>query len=163
MEYSKYSRRKRHWNNKRGSEEVSKNIETKSVNKNNHGKQETTLPMEVQLMMQKNQEAIKELKHRQTLCALCGEPIVELSAALADKKTDAPVHFDCVMAEIKKTESLKENEKISYIGQGRFAVVHFPNPHDTKNFTIVRVIEWEQRDKVYDWRQELAGLYSQVH
>ena len=112
MEYSKYSRRKRHWNNKRGSEEVSKNIETKSVNKNNHGKQETTLPMEVQLMMQKNQEAIKELKHRQTLCALCGEPIVELSAALADKKTDAPVHFDCVMAEIKKTESLNENEKI---------------------------------------------------
>ena len=53
MEYSKYGRRKRHWNNKRGNEEVSKNIETKSVNKNNHGKQETTLPMEVQLMMQK--------------------------------------------------------------------------------------------------------------
>jgi len=72
------------------------------------------------------------------------------------------VHFDCVLQFLQNTENLDPNEKITYIGQGRFGVVHFENPHDLRKFTIIRIIEWEERDKKYPWRAEIASLYSQV-
>lgn len=96
-------------------------------------------------------------------CKMCGQPIEELSSAMADKQSGEPVHFDCVIKHLQETESLKENEKIVYIGQGRFAVAYFENPHDLRNFNIVRIIEWEARDKKFEWRSNIAGVYSQIH
>jgi len=93
---------------------------------------------------------------------MCGKPITELSTALADKDTGVPVHFDCVLEQLQKTEKLSADQKIVYIGQGRFGVVVFPQSHDSRNFSIQRVIEWEPRDKKIEWRAEIAGLYSQV-
>lgn len=126
-------------------------------------KSEVRLPQHVHEGMQKDLEAIRELKQREVVCGKCGKRIDDLSSALADKNTGAPVHFDCVLEELQGREQLQENHRVTYIGQGRFAVVHFPNAHDTKNFSIVRIIEWEERDKKFDWRQEIAGMYSQVH
>ena len=171
MEYSNNNKRnnKRHWNNKRNEDTRRNHNEARNFAHKNHDtvkakiKPETKLPQEVHENMQKSQEAIKELKQKQVICPICKSPITELASALADKNTGEPVHFDCVIAQIEAQETLGEKEKITYIGQGRFAVVTFPNPNDTKNFSIVRVIEWEQREKKYDWRQEIAGLYSQVH
>lgn len=96
------------------------------------------------------------------VCPMCGEIITDLPAALAEKQTGAPVHFDCVLKHLNENETLGQNEKITYIGQGRFAVAHFENPHDLRRFTIVRIIEWEERDKKYEWRSSIANLYSQV-
>ena len=106
---------------------------------------------------------IQEFKQKQIICARCGEPISDVISALADRETGNPVHFDCVLDYLRETEHIKENESITYIGQGRFAVVVFENPHDLRYFTIVRVIEWEPRDKQYEWRTQIAGLYSQIH
>lgn len=109
-----------------------------------------------------NQEAIKAMKAKSPECPMCHQPITELVTALADKESGEPVHFDCVLNKLQEQEKLLPGQKITYIGQGRFAVVYFPNVHDTRNFQIERIIEWEERDKKYEWRSEIAGLYSQV-
>lgn len=135
---------RRQWNNSRR-------------NQDRRGKREALTKEDLE-----NQEAIKTFKMKTPECPMCGKPITELSTALADKETGAPVHFDCVLEQLQKTEKLSNGQKIVYIGQGRFGVVVFPQPNDTRNFTIQRIIEWEPRDKKIEWRTEIAGLYSQV-
>lgn len=110
----------------------------------------------------KHDAALQELKTRKVFCAKCGQQIVDVPMAMADKTTGAPVHFDCVLDEIKAGEKLSENERVTYIGQGKFAVLHFDNIRDLRHFKILKTIEWEPRDSVYDWRSEMAGVYSQV-
>ena len=95
-------------------------------------------------------------------CEYCNQPIEDLTSSIASKESGNPAHFDCVLAKINASEKLSENEKITYIGQGRFAVVYFENPHDLRHFTIRRVIEWENREAKYEWRSEIANIYSQV-
>ena len=169
MERSGNNRRnnKRNWNGRHSQGEGRKKNERRGGNRNYEGKQnhraETKLPRHVHEDMQRDLESIKELKQREVICPKCGKPIEDLVSALADKGTGAPVHFDCVLEDLRSREPLKENQQVAYIGQGRFAVVHFPNTQDTRNFSIVRIIEWEEKDKKFDWRQEIAGMYSQVH
>lgn len=110
----------------------------------------------------KHDAALQELKTRKVFCAKCGQQIIDVSTAMADRATGAPVHFDCALDEVKAGEKLSENERVTYIGQGKFAVLHFDNIRDLRHFKIVKTIEWEPRDSVYDWRSEMAGVYSQV-
>ncbi len=109
-----------------------------------------------------NSEAIRLHKENVITCEYCSRPIHELVSALVDKKTGGAIHFDCVLSKLNETENLEEGQKITYIGQGRFAVVHFENPHDLRKFSIVKTIDWEDRDSPSPWREEIAGLYSQV-
>ena len=110
----------------------------------------------------KKEEAIQEIKARQIVCPECGELITDIASAVADKSTGKPVHFECVMNRLNETEKVGQNEKICYIGQGRFGILYFENPRDQRHFTIKKIIEWEERDKKIDWRDEMSGLYSQV-
>lgn len=103
--------------------------------------------------------SIFESDIEQHLCPKCKEPIQDITTAIADKETGEPMHFDCVVSFLTAAESLKQNEKIAYIGQGRFAVVYFENPNDTKNFSIVRVIEWEQKESNHEWRSSISDRY----
>lgn len=96
------------------------------------------------------------------LCVKCGEPIQDITSALSDKGGGGPVHFDCVLAFLQGAENLGTNEKIVYIGQGRFAVMFFENPVDTRKFKIVRMIEWESREAKAEWRTEISDRYSHV-
>ena len=95
-------------------------------------------------------------------CARCGKPIKDLSAALADKEDGQPVHFDCVLDFLKQTETLHENEAISYIGQGRFAVIKYASMVTMKEFTIVRIIEWEDKNQRAEWRGTIADRFSLI-
>ncbi|MCR4630048.1 MAG: hypothetical protein K5786_00275 [Treponema sp.] len=107
-------------------------------------------------------KAIQEVKNREVRCAKCGEIITDIASSIADKTTGKPVHFDCVLNQIKETEPTGENEKIAYIGQGRFAVLFYENMRDQRHFTIKKIIEWEDREQTSEWRDELSGLYSQI-
>ncbi len=95
-------------------------------------------------------------------CARCGEPIQDITSAFTEKGGTAPVHFDCVLAFLQGAENLGANEKIIYIGQGKFAVVSFENPADARKFKIVRTIEWESRESKAEWRTEISELFSHV-
>jgi hypothetical protein len=96
------------------------------------------------------------------VCPKCGQPIQDITSALADRDSGEPLHFDCVIQFLQGAENLAANEKLSYIGQGRFAVMVFENPQDTRKFKIVRTIEWEGREKRAEWRGDIAGAFSQV-
>ncbi len=113
--------------------------------------------------IQQDELAIKEFKSStQITCPLCGQSINELSTAVTDAATGSTVHFDCAIEKLKKSETLEQNDKIIYIGQGRFGVVHFDNIHDTKHFNIKKIIDFESKEKKEVWREEMSDLYSKI-
>ena len=106
-------------------------------------------------------ERIKLYEGEPVECSFCGKPVTDVASALADKMTDKPVHFDCVLNYLAEHETLNDGQSISYIGQGRFAVISSKVPGaaaetaaglvaagaPSPRFVIERIIEWEPRDK----------------
>jgi hypothetical protein len=93
-------------------------------------------------------------------CPICGKPIKDISSALTDKASGNPAHFDCVLGKIANTEIREKGDVISYLGGGRFGVVHYANSHDVKGFKIKKIIEWEDKENRADWRKNLADHFS---
>jgi len=121
-------------------------------------------------------------------CLWCGKPIRDISSAIADKDTGAPVHFDCVAARIAFGEKLEKGDTIAYIGAGRFGIVSFGSaaapsrylpdgspqesgkqeslpevqnhPVQNRGFVIKKIIEWENKDKRAEWRSVICDHYS---
>jgi hypothetical protein len=92
-------------------------------------------------------------------CPYCGKPIRDMSMAITDKGSGAPVHFDCVIARLAEGETLEAGDAVTYIGGGRFGVVQFPNPADTRNFKIKKIVEWEDKENRADWRKDISDHY----
>ncbi len=145
MEYTKKHKKK--WNNK---------------NRKDHSNKDKNFQKTEEVFVAENSEEIKLHKQNTKTCEYCSKPIFEISSALVDKKNGGAIHFDCVLAKLNETEKLEPGQKITYIGQGRFAVLFFENPHDLRKFSIVKTIEWENQETKSEWREEIAGLYSQV-
>jgi hypothetical protein len=95
-------------------------------------------------------------------CPYCGKSIQDMSAAITDKGTGAPVHFDCIIARLAEGEALEPGDAVTYIGGGRFGVVQFPNPQDSRNFKIKKIVEWEDKENRADWRKDISDHYSVV-
>lgn len=112
---------------------------------------------------QERLKAIEEIKTRKNICPMCNLPITDIASSLTDKKTNQPVHFDCVLEEVRKNEKINENEKIAYIGQGRFGILYYENIRDQKHFTIKKIIEWEDKETKSQWRGEISDLYSKIN
>jgi len=93
-------------------------------------------------------------------CSWCGKPIKDITTAICDKDSKKPVHFDCVLARIADSEKLDPNDGVCYIGGGRFGIVHYNNPPDTRNFTIKKVFEWEAKDSSNEWRRSISEYFS---
>jgi hypothetical protein len=82
---------------------------------------------------------------------------------LTDKQTGNPIHFDCVVAELSKHENLEEGDVLSYIGGGRFGIVHFNHSGrrgETGGFTVKKILEWEDKENRAEWRNLIADHYS---
>lgn len=93
-------------------------------------------------------------------CPRCGEIIEDLASAMSDRQSGEPAHFDCVLKSLEEQEHLGADEKIVYIGGGRFGVVFFENPSDPRRFQIRRILQWEEKEKRSSWRAEVADQYS---
>jgi hypothetical protein len=93
-------------------------------------------------------------------CSFCGKPIKDMALAVNDKSSGTPVHFDCIIAQLMKTERIERGDVITYIGGGRFGIVHFDNPHDHRRFQIKKIFEYEDKDARAEWRNILADRYS---
>jgi hypothetical protein len=93
-------------------------------------------------------------------CPYCGKPIKDLSIALTDRNTSEAVHFDCALKRLAENETLGQGDTVTYIGGGRFGVVHFANPSAPRNFTIKKIFEWEDKENRSEWRRSLADHYS---
>jgi hypothetical protein len=76
------------------------------------------------------------------------------------------VHFDCVAAKIAAEETLERGDTVTYIGGGRFGIVHFEGTGipgrggERKTFQIKKIIEWENKDNRADWRSTISDHYS---
>lgn len=89
------------------------------------------------------------------LCSICGKNIRDLSSAITEKASGEPAHFDCVIKNLAKNETVKENEKIVYLGNGKFGIIHYEN-NQNKNFQIIKEIEYEEvKEEQPDWRNRL--------
>jgi hypothetical protein len=93
-------------------------------------------------------------------CPRCEKPIMDITTAISDKDTGLPVHFDCILEIISRMETLETNDCICYIGGGRFGIVHYNNPPDTRDFTIRKILEWEAKDSISQWRLPISEYYS---
>lgn len=93
-------------------------------------------------------------------CPWCKKQITDITTAITDKDTGLPVHFDCVLERIAGAETLEDNDSICYIGGGRFGIIHYTNPPDTRNFTIKKVFEWELKDTNTEWRRPISEYFS---
>ena len=89
-------------------------------------------------------------------CPISGEPIDDILSAIDHPGSGQPARFDSTLAAIAKYEKPEQNERICYIGAGRFAVVSETREKGTKKLEIIRVIDYERRDRVSEWRAELS-------
>ena len=113
--------------------------------------------------LHENDEAIKIFKtENQSECSICSQMITDLASALAGKNGASPVHFECALKTVQEGEKLEDGDKIAYIGQGRFAVLNYPNIHDIKHWSIRKIIPWEDKDSQIRWRGQMAELYSRT-
>jgi hypothetical protein len=102
--------------------------------------------------VKKPDEPIPEL-----VCSLCGKPIADIASAICGSSVDKASHFDCIIAQIKQSESLGEGDSLAYIGGGRFGIVC---QDSRKKFMIKKIIEWDQRDGRVQWRKLVADHFS---
>jgi len=93
-------------------------------------------------------------------CPWCGKQIKDITTAISDKETGRPVHFDCVLARLAESEKLETNDSICYIGGGRFGIIHYTNPLDTREFVIKKILEWEPKDIENEWRRPISEYFS---
>ncbi|MDR3338287.1 MAG: hypothetical protein LBT16_13900 [Treponema sp.] len=92
-------------------------------------------------------------------CSICGKSIKDMASALTDK-SGLPAHFDCVLEKVTDNEAQEKGDVVSYIGGGRFGVVHYANPQDVRGFKIKKIIEWEDKENRADWRKNIADHFS---
>ena len=94
------------------------------------------------------------------VCAWCGKPIKELSTAISEPGSGKPVHFDCAISKIVEEETLERGDTVSYIGGGRFGIVHYNNPPDIRDFRIKKILEWENRENRCEWRVAISDYFT---
>ncbi len=106
----------------------------------------------------KRRKRYKGYKPSQKLpdCPICEQPVRDVLTAIAVSSDGVPAHFDCVLKKLSREEELRNKEKICYIGGGSFGIVRFDNPQDTRNFSIRKRIQFEQKDLSVFWRNEVS-------
>ena len=160
-------RGRNNWNNNNQKKNTNQKETNARQRDQRHEQKRPPINHEIQQQMRKDmaetEAAIREFKTHSPVCELCNQPILEMASAMTNKGSGNPVHFDCIIKKLSEHEHLSDKDRLTYIGNGKFAVLHFENPHDMRHFSIQKEIEWENRDGTRAaWRDEMAGLYSQV-
>ncbi len=89
-------------------------------------------------------------------CPLCGKAVKSMLTAIAVNDDMDPAHFDCVLKQLSEREDLRKGEKISYLGNGTFAVIKMRQGGKGQPFTILRKIQFEEKDKKAEWRKKIS-------
>lgn len=86
-------------------------------------------------------------------CPICNQSVKFLLTAISVGEDNRPAHFDCVLKQITETEELGPKEKVTYIGNGNFAVVSGKIGKDLK---IKKKIEFEGKENKGEWRKRIS-------
>lgn len=155
----KNRRNKKFWNNQKNNQ----NNNQKNSAQNNTNNNSVKKDYEDESVRLEKQKAISEIKSREIICSKCGKIISDIASCMSDKASGNPIHFECALSEVEKKEQLGPNEKIAYIGQGRFGILAYENIRDQRHFTIKKIIEWDDKEKPLEWRNELSDVFSKVN
>jgi len=79
-------------------------------------------------------------------CPLCHKPVRDVKTSVRHNVTNAPAHFDCIIAEIAKTEPLGPDEKLCYLGRGSFGILSFRDASRPLRFLIRKRIQYESAE-----------------
>lgn len=113
--------------------------------------------------VRENDKAIVEFKRNANfVCSCCGKEIDDYWSAVCSKGGDGLLHFDCAMSMVSENEKIEAGEKLSYIGNGRFAVIRFADPKNPKRFSIRKIINWESEGQHPKWREDISSLYGTI-
>ena len=93
-------------------------------------------------------------------CPLCGNPVRDVKTAILERESGKSAHFDCVVREIAKGESLESDERISYLGKGTFGVLSFRGGGGPVRYLIRKRIQYESPEKKADLRESPGGRPS---
>ncbi len=89
---------------------------------------------------------VPEQEYEPVMCSICEKAIDSITQAIGGSKPGDIAHFDCVLRRLQDEEKLTERQRISYIGNGTFAVVEYRNKNTTGPFTIVKRIQIESKE-----------------
>lgn len=89
-------------------------------------------------------------------CSICGEPIQDITSALARPNDGTPVHFDCALKIVSEELKPGEGEQVIYLGKGSFAVVE-QQAYQQRILKISRRKDWENLEEKSEWRQGLRA------
>lgn len=91
-----------------------------------------------------------ETTDNQALCPICNYPIKKFYTTVRHPGKDMLVHFDCALRELfqQYKNRLAKDERIYYIGAGRFAIVKEIRDKrgNVKNYQIIEKIEYEKQN-----------------
>ncbi len=102
----------------------------------------------------------KPAKRELSSCPLCDKSVREIQSAIAYGEDEKPAHLECVLNELKTRESLDPDERLCYIGAGRFAVIKSKIGKD--GLEVIRTIQYEDRERVIGWRREQSPGLSRA-
>ena len=89
-------------------------------------------------------------------CPICGKSVKSMLTAIAVNEDMDPAHFDCVIKQISEQEKVGNGEKVTYIGNGTFAVVKMKPGSRGSSFTVIKRIQYESKDTKADWRKKIS-------
>ncbi len=105
----------------------------------------------IQQVMDKSQadskKEILRLKQEKKSCALCNQEIEDMLSAVGHSEGDGWCHFECVQKELAKVETLAENEKIVYVGNGDFCIVQERRNRGKMYYFLRKRIHWRESEK----------------
>jgi hypothetical protein len=76
-------------------------------------------------------------------CSKCNRTIEEMDSSIKDDKNNKVYHFNCVLSEIKKDNSIESKQRIVYLGSGAFGVIEDLDPSSNNHkFEIKKKIQF---------------------
>lgn len=79
-----------------------------------------------------------------SVCPICNKPIVNMMTALSNEDSESYAHFDCVYDKLKSRITMKNNERLSYIGNGAFAVIEDYKDGQSSKFRIKQQFQFSE-------------------
>lgn len=97
---------------------------------------------------------VPQVHEPKPLCAICGNPI-ELIAEAITEPDGGYSHFDCVIAKLKEQEHVTDDEKLSYVGHGNFAVF----TRDEEGHLVIKTrIPYESKESYEGMKKFVEGV-----
>jgi hypothetical protein len=100
------------------------------------------------------------------ICSICGKNIESITQAIGGPDKDQVSHFDCILRQLEEEEKLIPGQKVSYIGNGTFAVIEYKNKNYTGGFTVLKRIVIENKEhneqvkRLVSARKDAAELFK---